>query len=186
MDDVTFLDNIKHNPCVPNIAEFPVIYPAAKSYIKNKLAEYTKELKDIVKKEKEVEQWTIERCKDLTQLDMYVELNHILALGERPEQVRENIKRLERLQWLYSDKPKSKNYINKESVKDIPITHFLTFNRANKCKCIWHNDSHPSLHYYQKSNSVYCFSCGKGGDVIDVVQQLNGCDFNQALKILNK
>jgi hypothetical protein len=186
MDKITSWRRYKHIPDLPNVIELPQVYPDAKKVIEIKIKEYKQELKELSKKAQEIKKWTISKCSDYTKLDLLIETNQALGLGERPEKVQGHLNRLERLQLLFADKQVSNNYINKESVKDIPISEYLEFNKANKCKCIWHNDASPSLHYYPKNNTVYCFSCSKSGDIIDVIMQLNGCDFRQALKILSK
>jgi DNA primase len=68
----------------------------------------------------------------------------------------------------------------------IPNINGIKFDRAGKAKCIWHNEATPSLTYYPKTNSVYCFGCGKGGDAIDVYRQINNCTFKEAIEELNK
>lgn len=71
-----------------------------------------------------------------------------------------------------------------ERARDYPIDRLIKFTRL-KAKCIWHTDRSPSLHYYKKKNKVYCFSCKKGGDVFDVVMQLNNCNLKEAISFLN-
>lgn len=72
-----------------------------------------------------------------------------------------------------------------ERAKQQPISHFIEFNSAGFAKCLWHIERHGSLKYYPKTNMVYCFAgCGKK-DVLDVIQQLNSCDFSTAIKFLN-
>jgi len=71
-----------------------------------------------------------------------------------------------------------------ERAKSYPIDRLIKFTRL-KAKCIWHNDNNPSMHYYKKKNKVYCFSCKKGGDVFDVVMQLNNCNLKEAISFLN-
>ncbi len=69
-------------------------------------------------------------------------------------------------------------------VKYIPIPQFVKFNPSGKANCIWHSDKNPSMQYYPKTNSVYCFTCGGHGDVIDVIKQLYNYSFSQALYFL--
>jgi len=64
-----------------------------------------------------------------------------------------------------------------------PITQLLKFT-ANKAKCLWHADKNPSLVYFPKTNTVYCFSCSKFGDAIDVHRAVNNSTFTQAVKVL--
>lgn len=50
--------------------------------------------------------------------------------------------------------------------------------------CPFHDDRHPSLHVNVEGQYYKCFTCGEGGDLFRFVQQMEGCDFRQALKIL--
>lgn len=50
--------------------------------------------------------------------------------------------------------------------------------------CPFHNDRHPSLHIHVEGQYYKCFACGEGGDLFRFVQQMEGCDFRQALKLL--
>lgn len=72
-----------------------------------------------------------------------------------------------------------------ERAKTYPITSLLEF-KHKKCPCIWHNEKTPSLSYFPKTNSVYCFGCSKYGDAVDVYRQVNGCGFKEAVDELNK
>jgi len=71
-----------------------------------------------------------------------------------------------------------------EQARTYPIDRLIRFTHL-KAKCIWHNDKTPSMHYYKKKNKVYCFSCKKGGDVLDVVMQQRGCDLREAISFLS-
>jgi len=67
-----------------------------------------------------------------------------------------------------------------------PMTNLIEFKR-NKACCPWHKDATPSLAYYPKTNSAYCFgACGKGYDAIDAYMHVHGCGFKEAIKELNK
>ena len=50
--------------------------------------------------------------------------------------------------------------------------------------CPFHDDRHPSLHIHVEGQYYKCFACGEGGDLFKFVQQMEGCDFRRALKIL--
>lgn len=88
-------------------------------------------------------------------------------------------------------KPETSSKINNKiktddlfiNAKRYPIDSLLEF-KSFKTNCIWHNDRSASLHYYKKTNSVYCFGCGKYGDSIDVYKQIHQCTFNDAIKKL--
>ena len=50
--------------------------------------------------------------------------------------------------------------------------------------CPFHPDRHPSFYVNTKEQYYKCFACGEGGDVFKFVQEMEGCDFRSALKIL--
>ena len=56
-----------------------------------------------------------------------------------------------------------------------------------KTSCPWHDDRHPSLTLYERSNEnhCHCFSCGSGGSVIDFVMQHENWSFQQACQWLS-
>lgn len=70
--------------------------------------------------------------------------------------------------------------------KQYPIGNLLEFTR-HKAVCPFHNERTPSLHYYGKTNSCYCFgACGRAYDAIDLYQHLHSCSFKDAVTELNK
>jgi len=91
-------------------------------------------------------------------------------------------KRLEyRLNFWNSTSP-----LSKEVVKQVSIKTLLDIPRINMINCIWHTEKSPSLKYYPKSNTLYCFgACQRSYDVIDVAQKIHKTDFKGALKILS-
>ena len=64
------------------------------------------------------------------------------------------------------------------------ITELIKFSRANMALCIFHKENSPSLQYYPKSNSTYCFGCNKHADSIDIVREQYGLTFSEAIKKL--
>ena len=72
-------------------------------------------------------------------------------------------------------------------LKQIPITNFIQF-KYGVAKCIFHNENNPSMHYNDFNskipNTVKCYSCGKFGDVIEVIMALENVDFKGALEYL--
>jgi len=69
------------------------------------------------------------------------------------------------------------------NAKAYPIENLLDI-KHNKICCLWHNEKTPSMHYYKKTNSLFCFGCGKIADSIDVYMKLNNCTFTEAVKKL--
>ena len=57
-----------------------------------------------------------------------------------------------------------------------------------KTICPWHEDAHPSLTLYERTyeNRCHCFSCGKGGSVIDFVMQNGQWTFQEACQWLSR
>lgn len=69
--------------------------------------------------------------------------------------------------------------------KAYPLDNLMEFQGKQAC-CPFHNEKTPSLHYYAKTNSAYCFgACGKSYDSINVYQQLHSVGFIDAVKALN-
>jgi hypothetical protein len=51
-------------------------------------------------------------------------------------------------------------------------------------QCPLHTDRAPSLSVDAEKRLWHCFGCGKGGDIIDFVKQVENIDTRQAIKIL--
>ena len=70
--------------------------------------------------------------------------------------------------------------------KAYPMDNLIEF-RMKKACCPWHNEKTPSLAYYPKTNSAYCFGgCGRAYDSIDAYRMKYGVGFVEAVKELNK
>lgn len=54
------------------------------------------------------------------------------------------------------------------------------------CSCPLHVDKTPSLAVNEKENYFYCFSCGKGGDIIDWMRTYEGLSWEAAVEKLSK
>ncbi len=66
--------------------------------------------------------------------------------------------------------------------KRVPITSILKF-RGEFAQCPLHKDKTPSLHLYG-NNRWKCFSCGRGGDVIDLVAAMDNISISDAINKL--
>lgn len=94
----------------------------------------------------------------------------------------------DRVKMFLPRKQTEKGKINDEMIqkaKDYPIDSMVDIDRMGKALCIFHSDTQPSMKYYEKTNTVYCFACNKGGDSISVYRELNNCDFKTAVIELN-
>lgn len=58
--------------------------------------------------------------------------------------------------------------------------------REYKCSCLnpAHNDSTPSMFLNKDKGLFNCFSCGVSGDIISLVELVEGIDFKKAVKML--
>ncbi|MBI2037676.1 MAG: DNA primase [Candidatus Magasanikbacteria bacterium] len=53
-----------------------------------------------------------------------------------------------------------------------------------KANCPFHNEKSPSFMVQPEKQFWHCFGCGKGGDIFSFIQEMEGLDFPEALKIL--
>ena len=53
-----------------------------------------------------------------------------------------------------------------------------------KARCPFHSEKTPSFIVTPEKQIFHCFGCGKGGDVFTFLQEIEGVDFSEALKIL--
>ena len=53
-----------------------------------------------------------------------------------------------------------------------------------KANCPFHNEKSPSFMVNAEKQFWHCFGCSKGGDVFSFLQEMEGMDFPEALKIL--
>ena len=84
--------------------------------------------------------------------------------------------------WL-NRKP-CKSDLDITTAKRFPIHNLITFNRARKARCIFHDDHSPSMQYYPRTNTVYCWSCKEWGDSIKVYQKLYNKTFKESVRAL--
>ena len=92
---------------------------------------------------------------------------------------------IKRNAFLLSDGAK-KQTLDVERARRYPISEMIKFNRAGKGRCVWCNDKDgDDLHYYRGQNRVYCFSCNKAGDAIDVAMEVFKLGFPEAVKKLS-
>jgi DNA primase len=79
-----------------------------------------------------------------------------------------------------------------EEIKDrLPIEDLVSqyvqlkkVGRSLKGLCPFHSEKTPSFIVSPERGIAYCFGCNKGGDVFKFMQEIEGVDFGDALKIL--
>ena len=76
----------------------------------------------------------------------------------------------------------------KERVDIIKVAQYLgiNLNRANKCKCLWHEEKTASLSFSQSKQIFHCFGCGIGGDCITLVSKVLNINAYESAKLLNE
>ena len=79
--------------------------------------------------------------------------------------------------------------LNLQKIREVPIfdvcsklgiTLYGMGKLAKRATCWYHDDKHPSMHVNKKKNIFKCFVCGKGGDVIRLVQDYENKTFVEA------
>lgn len=77
-----------------------------------------------------------------------------------------------------------------EKVKQIPIDRILgkgkKIGRIYRYKCPLHIERNPSFTWYTNTNSYFCFSCKKSGDIISLIQDISNCSFQEAIEYLTQ
>lgn len=72
------------------------------------------------------------------------------------------------------------------SIVDV-ISGYIKLEKAGihfKARCPFHNEKTPSFFISTDRGSYHCFGCGRGGDIFTFVQEIEGLDFSEALKML--
>ena len=68
---------------------------------------------------------------------------------------------------LLSDK-----FTSKISMMDIAKKYGISVNRTGFSLCPFHEDRHPSMKIYDEiGRGYYCFTCNKGGSIINFVME---------------
>lgn len=74
---------------------------------------------------------------------------------------------------------------NRVNAKEAARFYGLTFNRSGFANCPFHSEKTPSFSINTKKQTLHCFGCGWGGDVIEFTKKMFGLDFIGAICKLN-
>ena len=56
--------------------------------------------------------------------------------------------------------------------------------RISRGLCPFHSEKTPSFTVYPDTQSYYCFGCGKGGDAVTFIREIENLDYVEAVKFL--
>ena len=56
--------------------------------------------------------------------------------------------------------------------------------KSTMVRCCFHKEDTPSLALYPSTSSYYCFGCCRHGDIFQLVEEVLGCGFKEALKFV--
>lgn len=81
-------------------------------------------------------------------------------------------------------------YIADRIRSDVPVIEAaralgLQIDHAGRCKCFVHGGTHYNCKLYSGDRGFYCFTCHASGGTIDMVKQVNGCGFMDAVRWIN-
>lgn len=61
-----------------------------------------------------------------------------------------------------------------------------TFDRKGFCRCPFHGEKTPSFKLFRNNKSFYCFGCGAGGNIINLVSKALNIGYVEAMKRLDE
>ncbi|MFL0091309.1 CHC2 zinc finger domain-containing protein [Tenacibaculum maritimum] len=75
--------------------------------------------------------------------------------------------------------------IKEELFINVVLGHYnIAINKNKHCKCPFHKDDTPSLRIYPDTNTYHCFGCGKTGDVIQFIQDIEKCPASASILLV--
>ena len=193
LNKVSFdIDTFEYKPELPRGQEWLEVFPEARSYIEDRLV-YYRALRGWLEKQK-VELLILLAERGLSE-DLEEFFLFLIALYVDIPLIWVN-KEIRRLEGYLPEKRKNKTsnkFIDVDEIKkrvDIVevVSDYVNLKRVGKAyigRCPFHDDRHPSFAVYP-DGYYKCFGCGASGDVIDFIMQIRGCDFREALEILQR
>jgi hypothetical protein len=180
-EEVEILDREHHEPEYFQESQMLNIFPEATKYVRARLKELGEQfrmLDDLESKTYENLQVSVPNAVEREKVFNFLDATFISPKFKKLEREQHKLKQM--LGWK-----NKKHTFSLRIAKSKLITELLKFDSGGYARCIWHHESTPSLKYYKEDNHVFCFGCGKGGDVIDVYSQINNCSLAEAIKALS-
>lgn len=170
------------------------LFPEAKELISSKIPELEKTIKekelgisnrlDMIK-EMDVNDFSKWFAREIVKMEFVPEL-------QKYDKELFNLRRYE--QMFKPHKKRASNFHEKvEIAKNASITEVASrYTELKPCGnkfsglCPLHEERRASFFIYPDTNSFFCFSCQKGGSVINLIMELHGVDFKDAVLVLQK
>lgn len=81
-------------------------------------------------------------------------------------------------------------YIAEQIREEVPVMEAarmlgLDVDSHGRCACPFHQGHDRNMRIYPGNRGCYCFVCHKSGGTIDLVKQVNGCGFMDAVRWIN-
>ena len=173
------------------------IFPAMKEIIPEKIKELEEERKEFVKIIRENLRFIKEQIID--EFSKYfwrewIKYSQVSLVADIDKQ----LSRFHQLQNIFqkkSDCKKSKFNVSDEDVRrareisivDIAlpyVEHVRKIGENYIGLCPFHKENNPSFYIYSASNHYYCYGCGAHGDLINLIMELRGFSFVEAVRFL--
>jgi len=127
----------------------------------------------------------------IVERDVYLKLALLANLrltkaSQKLELKRKELANIQRAFKIYESLDNPKPQLDVELAKSYPITDLVQATKHGKnftAHCPFHEDRSPSLTIYP-DNHFHCFSCNRHGDAIELVMQLQGVPFVEAVRRL--
>lgn len=190
-EELDYIHNdLPRNRYSPTLADLATTFPEAAKSIKEEVKIRRKKILDLREVGWKWKSWANKQNVMSPQAKDILSTLLVETHSDYPISVLEGeIDSLNRVLTLIDMKKKGKTLDNGNLniAKNVPITNFMEFNRSGFTNCLWHSEKTGSLKYNKKLNRVYCFgACGKGYDVVDVVQKMFNYSFSEAINFLSK
>lgn len=165
---------------------FPTAISVARSALKDKIKQDKEYLNRAYELQTAYRKITSNIYKDRWFWEMVVEIVYLPNIKAIEKQIKQNYFTLTSLKSSKLKYVKNDNISEQDIIKarEVPITNFIEVNRMGFSRCPLHTDKTPSLKYYSKTNTFYCYSCGACRDTIDLITKIHNKNFIGAVKFL--